>query len=143
MKKVIFILVVALVIILGSLANVYANSLEAHLVGSDNLNPSYGLSFSAQSGALYASAEDLTNKGFELNTALLSAGMQLGPVNFGPVAGAQFKSSSGTTSGMLGAELGIKAEVAGPLFIKENNRVLRGAGGVSNGQVDFSLGFNF
>jgi hypothetical protein len=143
MKKVIFILAIVLAAILGSMTNAYADSVAVHLIGSDNLQPSYGLSLETNSGLFYAAAEDSTNKGFQTNTALVSAGINAGPFNFGPVVGAQFQQSTGTVSGMAGAELGIRALISGPIYAQENTRVIRGAGGVSNGQVDFALGFNF
>lgn len=143
MKKVIFILAVVLAVILGTITNAYADSLSLHLVGSDNLIPSYGLSYSYENGPLYASVEDLINKGFATNTALVSSGIKAGPFNLGLVAGAQIIAANGTILGMVGAEAGISADIAGPVFVRENNRVLRGAGGVSNGQIDIGLGVSF
>lgn len=142
MKKVIFILVVALAALLGTMGTAHADSVAAHLVGTDGLNASYGLSLSTGNDVFYGSIEDLTNKGFETNTALAAIGVQWGPLSLGPVVGLQIK-SGGTYLGLVGAELGLTADIAGPLFVRENNRVLRGAGGVSDGQVDLGLGIKF
>lgn len=143
MKKLMFMLVTILAVIIGTMTNAKADSLSLHLVGNDNLQPSYGLSYEFDNGPLYASLEDVTNKGFATNTALAISGFKAGPINMGLVAGAQIQSASGTTLGMVGAEVGISADIAGPVFVKENNRVLRGAGGTSDGQVDLGLGINF
>jgi hypothetical protein len=143
MKKLMFILAVVLVVVLGTMTNAHADSLGVHLIGNDNLTPAYGLSYSVGDRETYASLEAQTTRNSRQNTALLSGGLQLGPINFGPVVGTRIESSSGSVSGLAGAELGLKADIAGPLFVKENNRVLRGAGGTSSGQVDLGLGINF
>lgn len=143
MKKLFFILFVVLFATVAMMGNARADSVQAHINGSDGVMPNYGLSYEIENQIGYVNLQDSTNKQFQTNTPLVSGGVKAGPFNSGVVAGAQIQQSSGTISGMAGVELGITAAISGPFFVQENNRLLRGAGGVSDSQIDLGLGVRF
>jgi hypothetical protein len=136
MKKIIL---VVLALLATSAAK--ADSISASFGGSDNSQPSYGLAYTFSNRFGYLNLEDSTTAKFQQNTPIVSLGANAGPFNSGLVFGSQITQTTGTVSGLFGVEAGVSIPLAGPLYVQENNRLLRGAGGVSDSSMTVSLGF--
>ena len=142
-KKLIFIVIAALFLTVAMATSARADSLSVGISGTDNSLPSYGLSYTYNHNLGYMTLEDSTTTQFQTNTPIIALGQTVGPFNSGLVFGANVQQSSGTISGLFGIEAGVSIPIGGPLFVQENNRLLRGAGGVSDSSMSLSLGVRF
>jgi hypothetical protein len=135
MKKILFILFA----VLSTVAK--ADSISVTAGGSDNSLPSYGLGYTIDGKMGYLNLEDSITPQFQTNIPIISLGEKAGPFNSGLVFGSEIQQSSGTVSGLFGVEVGVSIPIGGPVSIIENNRLLRGAGGVSDSSITVGLGF--